>query len=274
MLLGSLAFAVMGALAHDLGPRCGWLVVVLARAGLVLVFAAAVAGLAGVNPFLWKPRTLWLRSIAGSISMFCTFYALNKLPIAHVFTLTNMFPIWVTLLSWPLFGERPTGLVWFSVVCAVVGVALIQQPNFSEGNFAALAALAGSLATAVAMIGLHRLHGIDARAIIVHFSGVALMFCIVALVISEPVAATTSVLDVTTLLMLLGVGVTATIGQFFLTKAFTYAQPSKVSVVGLTQIVFAFGLDYWQGYRSIDSTVLLGMGMVIAPTAWLMANRG
>ena len=41
---------------------------------------------------------------------------------------------------------------------------------------------------------------------------------------------------------MLGVGVTATFGQMCLTRAFTAGDPAKVSVICLTQVVFAFAL--------------------------------
>src|SRR5207245_11632297 len=122
MLFGSLAFASMGTMAHALNETCDWQVVALARTALVLVFVLPFA-LAGKTKFvIWKSRTLWIRSIAGSISVVCTFFALNRLPVSDVLTLTNMFPIWVALLSWPVFKERPTGGVWLVVVGAVTGV--------------------------------------------------------------------------------------------------------------------------------------------------------
>ena len=70
--------------------------------------------------------------------------------------------------------------------------------------------------------------------------------------------------------MLLGVGVSATIGQLLLTKAFTAGNAAKVSVVALSQVGFAmlFDLLFWS--RSFSPFALAGMGLVIVPTAWLM----
>jgi len=34
-----------------------------------------------------------------------------RLPVSHVLTLTNMFPIWVAVLSWPLLHELPAVLL-------------------------------------------------------------------------------------------------------------------------------------------------------------------
>lgn len=274
MILGSLSFAVMATMTHALRERCDWHVVALLRAFFALLFTALFALSAGVQLFVWKPRRLWIRSIAGSFSLICTFYALSQLPAANVVTLTNMFPLWVALFSWPLLGERPTLGVGVAVLMGVIGVALIQQPHLAKGNYTAtFVALAGSVFTAIAMIGLHRLKGIDPRAVIVHFSAVGMLFCIVAFLFGQHSHPLTDLLEESTLFMLLGVGIAATIGQFFLTKAFTFAAPARVAVVSLTQIVFALGIELWLWQRPVDSTALLGIGMVIAPTAWLMTHR-
>lgn len=273
MLAGSFSFTLMGALAHALGPRCDWQLIALARSGLALAFASALALASGVRLVFLRPRSLWMRSIAGSLSLVCTFFALTRLPVTEVLTLSNIFPVWVALLSWPLLGERPTGDVWLSVVSGVTGVALVQQPHFAEGNFATLAVLAGSLCTALAMIGLHRLQGIDTRAVVVHFSGVSVLFVLAAFWLFEHSDHPEGRLDARTALMLLGVGVTATIGQLFLTKAFSVGSPAKVSVVGLTQILFAMGLEVVLWDRTFNACTLLGMALILAPAAWLMTRR-
>jgi len=269
MLCGSLSFACMGTLAHALRDH-PWQVILVLRALLPLVFAMALALAAGVPLVFLRPWSLWLRSISGSLSMVCMFYAFPRLPVSDVFALNNMFPIWVALLAWPVLNQRPTAAVWLAVVSSVAGVALIQQVHIAEGNFAALVAFASSFLTAVAFIGLHRLQGIDARAIVAHFSGVALVICSIALLLSD--APLPSEFATPSLLLLLGVGVTATIGQLFLTKAFAAGAPAKVSVVGLTQIVFSMILDGLLFERSYSWETLLGFALVVIPTAWMMLH--
>jgi len=274
MILGSLAFALMATFAHGLRSRCDWQVVVLARAGLQLTLALVLALAGGVRLSVWQPRTLWVRSLAGSVAMVCMFFAYSRLPVSNVLTLANTFPIWVALLSWPLLKRPPSAPVWVAVASGVVGVYLIEEPQFADGSVASVVALASSVFTAIAMIALHRLGDIDARAIIVHFSAVALVFCVASLFLFERSSAPLDDLwDAPSLLLLLGVGVAATIGQLFLTKAFAVGKAANVSVVGLTQIVFAMVFDVlWFGHTFGLST-LLGMALVLTPIAWLMASR-
>jgi len=58
--------------------------------------------------------------------------------------------------------------------------------------------------------------------------------------------------------------------QLFLTKAFAAGPPTRVSVIGLTQVVFAVILDLIIWRHPLGPAKLLGMVLVLAPTAWLM----
>jgi hypothetical protein len=70
--------------------------------------------------------------------------------------------------------------------------------------------------------------------------------------------------------MLVGIGISATIGQVFLTLAFGRGAPAKVSVVGLMQIVFVLLMSMVIFGHAVNGLALLGTGLVIAPTAWLL----
>jgi drug/metabolite transporter (DMT)-like permease len=273
MLCGSLAFAAMGTLAHAVGTQCDWQVTAFFRSGICLLLVGSHALATGTRLVFFHPPILWMRSIAGSISLLCTFYVLPRLPVADVLTLTNVFPIWIALLSWPLLKERPSAGVWLAVLCGVAGVALVQQPHFAEGNFASVLALAASLTTALAMIGLHRLSGIDHRAVVVHFSLVSLLFIVGAYLAEGHQRSPLEDVDILGWLYLLGVGGCATIGQVFLTKAYAAGAPARISVVGLSQVVFAMILDVVFHGRALDASTLLGIGLVLAPVGWLILHR-
>jgi drug/metabolite transporter (DMT)-like permease len=273
MLLGSVAFAVMAALAHALRDRCDWQVIALARAALQLMCAVGLARIAGVRLVLAAPKLLWLRSLAGSVSMVCMFYAYTRLPVSDVFTLTNTFPLWVALLSWPLLHRPPSVRLWLALASAMVGVVLMQPPDFAERNLATLAALASSVFTAIAMLALNRLGELDARAIVAHFSGVALVCCASALLLFERAALSGQSWDVVSVLFLLGVGLSAVTYQLLLTKAFTAGEAVRVSIVNLTQIVFALVFDVFLFGHTFSGVALLGMTLVVAPTVWLMESR-
>jgi uncharacterized membrane protein len=134
------------------------------------------------------------------------------------------------------------------------------------------AALAAAGFTAVAMLGLHRLNDIDPRSVVVHFSAVATVFCVGAFLLTPRTEPVSRVAEPLVLLQLLGIGISATIGQVFLTLAFGRGAPAKVSVVGLTQIVFVLAMCSIIFDRSVNTVALIGTALVIAPTAWLLTQ--
>ncbi len=272
MLWGAFAFAVMGAFTHAASTSYDWQVIALARSTLALTIASLLAAKQRTPMVFIRPATLWIRSIAGSIAVMCNFYALSRLPIADALTLSNMFPVWIAVLSWPLLGRIPSRDVWLGVLCGVVGVVVLQQPYLAEGNLGTVAAVIGSLASAVALIGLHRLRHIAPNAIVVHFSCVSVITILVSMVAVPSSQSFTSQLTCPwpAPLYLLGVGVSATIGQLLLTRAFAMGAPARVSVIGLTQVGFAMVFDVILWDRSFEWHSLFGMLLVIGPTVWLM----
>jgi drug/metabolite transporter (DMT)-like permease len=280
MLCGTFSFSIMAVLVESLTraaapgvpPLCDWQTVSVFRAALVAVFAAVLAKWAGA-PLVWlRPARLWVRSVAGSCSMVGAFYAFHRLDSSDVVTLSNTFPIWVAVLSWPLYGHFPGGKTLAAILVGVAGVALVEQPHIASGNLGVLAALAAAAFTAVAMLGLHRLRDIDPRAVVVHFSAVATVFCVGAFFATPRSQPLERVLEVGVLAKLLGIGVSATVGQVFLTLAFGRGAPARVSVVGLMQIVFVLALSVWLFGRGVNATALAGTALVIAPTAWLLTR--
>lgn len=273
MLWASLAFAVMAAISHLAGERCDWQLVVVARAAVAFFFAFVIAKTFGVKLVVFGSRTLWVRSLAGSTGMICNFYALAHLPVSDTLTLMNTAPIWVTLLLWLVFKQKPTAGIVAAVLTSVVGIALIQQPHFQDGKFACLMALCGAFCTSIAMLGLNRLQHIDPRAIVVHFSGVASLATTMFLLATNRKDYSPQLTDKTTMVLLVLVGMAGVAGQIGMTKAFAKGQATQISVVALSQILFGLVFDVLFWSRGLNWISMLGMILVIVPTAWLILGR-
>jgi drug/metabolite transporter (DMT)-like permease len=262
-----------------LSSTYSWELIAVVRTGVALVLTLLLAIATRAQLVFWRPRTLWIRSFAGSVALLANFYAMTHYPISEVLALSNMFPLWVAVLSWPVLGERPRLDVFLAAGCGVAGVFFLQQPSgptgvqqHTHGILPVIAAVVASFASAIAMLGLHRLKGIDERAIVAHFSGVSLLFTLLALIVMPEVAAPRG-LTSSSIAPLLALGIAATVGQLFLTKAFTLGPPAQVSVVGLTQIGFSMILEMVFEQRQFSSTTLIGLALVVAPTAWVMTRR-
>ncbi|MGH9903154.1 MAG: EamA family transporter, partial [Pyrinomonadaceae bacterium] len=177
------------------------------------------------------------------------------------------------LLSGPALGQRPTASVWLAVAVGLAGIVLIQRPDLTVDRLAGLLALGNAFCTAVAMIGLNKLSGVDARAVVTHFSGVSTVFTLAFLMLSGGAVDYAALDSTTTLLLLAGVGLARTLGQLAMTRAFALGSPSRVSIIGLAQIVFALIFDAALWHRSFDALTVAGILLVAAPSAWLMLRN-
>src|SRR5437899_2810624 len=122
------------------------------------------------------------------------------------------------------------------------------------------------------MLGLHSLRNVDPRAIVVHFSAVATLFCVAAFLAFPRSHDPAGLADPVIVFKLVMMAISATVGQFFLTIAFGNGAPAKVAVVGLTQIVMGLALDVWLWDHPVNAISLVGTVLVIAPTAWLLTR--
>jgi drug/metabolite transporter (DMT)-like permease len=288
MLASAASFASMSACSHGLSGRCDWRIIAVARAGIAFALTTWLAKVGDVRVLFRWPATLWMRSIVGSFSMLFTFYALANLPVATAVTLFNTFPIWVTLLAWPVLKERPSAAFALALASGIAGVVLIENgKTMSAGEIviavdpirgAIIAALFAAVCTAVVMLGLHRLRYVHSLAIVVHFSAVATVVCALFAAITPLLSPDWrldwSVLyDPMTLLLLAAVGVFATLGQITMTRAFGVGRPQRLAVVGLTQVVFALGFDFAIWRFRPDALTFAGLILILAPAAWLVGRR-
>jgi drug/metabolite transporter (DMT)-like permease len=279
MLLGTLAFAVMAVLINELKEEVPWQWIALARSSLAMVFGAGLVLAARAKFVFLRPRTIWMRSLAGSISLLCGFYAMTHYDVSVVLTLTNMYPLWVAVLSWPLMGEVPSTDTWIAAVIGVLGVAVLSlgtsppglPVGISVGEVAGTTDYSATIAILASIVS-----ALDSRAVVTHFSFVSTMGClgaIGAVAFTQSNATSlglpSSVTSVT-LLMLLCVGIAATTGQLFLTKAFTTGSPSRISVIGLAQTAFTMLFQVILHNQQFSATTLAGMALIVAPTAWVL----
>jgi drug/metabolite transporter (DMT)-like permease len=281
MLASAFTFATMSACAHGLKDRCDWRMVIIARSGLAFLFTLIIARVQQA-PLVWPgPKTLWMRSIAGSLGMLCAFYTLTHMPISGAMTLQNSYPFWIALLSWPILGIRPSRTVWIALLCGIIGVALIAQTysdpsaHFDNQEFATVIAILASVLTSIVMFGLHHLAHVHPLAIAVHFAGIATVTCIGYTWLtswSKPVS-WAGAAEPMTLLLLFAVGALATLGQILMTSAFQKGQPDRLSTIALSQSVFALVYDclIWQHPLSVG--LVFGMVLILTPACWLAAHR-
>ena len=271
----------MALLAESLKEQFSYPWITMIRSGVATALAIALALAAGARLVFLKPLTLWIQSLSGWASMICGFYALTHYDVEIVLALTNMYPLWVAVLSWPLLGILPSKKTWCALVISCLGMWMVYASsivtvtipsNFSTPRTAIPMAILAGMLSGVALINLHRVRHIDTRSVVAHFSGVATT-CSLAVWLFVPVSPPTRPVDFDGVTRLIGIGLAATVGQLCLTKAFSTGSPTRVSVVGLSQVVVATLVKWFMEQRIPTTGSIIGMTLVIASTVWVILSH-
>ena len=162
VLAASAAFTVSAALAKAAAAEIPTIEIVMFRSVTVLLCLMLLLPRQGGLAAL-RTRRPWghvVRTISGFAGTFGAYYGYAHLPLAMVTALGFAMPIFLTLLSVPLLGER-VGLHRAGAVAAgLLGVLIVLRPWELGGEVPALPAmvvLAGVLAWTFSMISIRRM---------------------------------------------------------------------------------------------------------------------
>lgn len=181
-------------------------------------------------------KYIFSRSLFGTIGIFANFYAIGKLYIADASMLNKLSPFFAIIFSYFLLHEKIKPYQLLCVLTAFVGALFILRPGFdSVATFPAFIGLIGGMGAGLAYtnVRLATKHGAPGPLIVFCFS-VFSCVCAVPFIIFDH-----QPLVWWQLASLLLAGLSATLGQFSITAAYTYAPASELSVYDYTQIVFA-----------------------------------
>ena len=187
---------------------------------------------------------LVLRATLGTAGIFAHFYALSHITIAEGLTLNKTAPFFTVLFAWFFLGERSNRRQLLTLALAFFGVVLIAKPGFAGASAFPLAIglLSGVCAGgAYACVRGLRRHSVPPAFIILFFSAFSCLASVPFM------AAGFDPMTWRQVLVLLGAGAGAALGQFGITLAYGYAAPKDIAVFDYSGILFAaaFGLLFF-----------------------------
>jgi drug/metabolite transporter (DMT)-like permease len=79
------------------------------------------------GPMRWRMVLLGLCGF--TLVQLAQMIGLNLSPSADIALLATLSPLWITLLAWPMLGERPDSRSWLGFGLAIIGLALVVWPQ-------------------------------------------------------------------------------------------------------------------------------------------------
>ncbi len=246
-----------------------------------IVMVRSYVAFLAMTPVLWRagglaamrtnrPGGHFLRTIYGFFGTFTTVYGFAYLPIVTVTALGFAMPLFLTILSVPLLGERVGWRRASAVVVGLFGVLIMLRPwdDFMDSAGEPLAValvLAGVVTWALAMITIRKMGEAGEKnvTIVAWFTlGTALMATVCAI----PGWVTPSP---THLAMMVAAGVMSGVAQLLMTEGYRSGETTLVAPFEYGAIVYAtiLGILIWGEYPDLWTlagiAILVGAGLYI-----------
>lgn len=275
MLFASFMFAIMGVCVKLASDTSSTSEIVLCRGmvGMALIYALVRArGLSLRTTLPWHHA--W-RGFVGVTALWLWFFAIGRLPLATAMTLNYMAPIWIAAIVFTLgWWHRTRRFEWglsAAIVSSFVGVALLLKPTIhAEQWVGGLTALVSGLLSALAYIQVRKLGqlGEPEYRVVFYFSASGVLAGLISGLVDHWLQTgelqILHDLSATDIVLLLSIGVTATMAQIAMTRAYRYGAMLVTANLQYTGIVFSslWGILIW-GDR-LDLGGWLGIAIILA----------
>jgi drug/metabolite transporter (DMT)-like permease len=216
-----------------------------------------------------RPGVHAVRTVLGFIAMTTGYFGYVRLPLATVTALGFAMPLFLTLLSVPLLGERVGWQRGCAVVAGLVGVLIVVRPWQTAAADtpmdAVLLVLAGVVCWALTMITIKKLGETGERN-----ATIVLWYClgslVLSLALSLPGWVTPGPRDCA---LLIAAGLAGAAGQLLMTGAYRSGETTLIAPFEYAAIVHAtlFGALIWgevpDGWTFFGSAILIAAGLSI-----------
>jgi drug/metabolite transporter (DMT)-like permease len=212
-------------------------------------------------------RTHAVRSLAGTISIFCLYSAVTMIPLADVTAITFTAPMFLTVLAMVFLGERIHRFRWTALGIGFLGMLMMVGPHvaFSEGaSTGALVALGNAIFAAIALVFVRSMSGREHAITITFYFSLTFMVC------SALTALQGWPLPTPNQWVFIGVaGLLGVFGQLLMTYSYRYAEASTLAPLDYSNLVLAaiLGYAFFDEIPSlsvwIGAPLVIGAGLII-----------
>ena len=209
----------------------------------------------------WRMKRPWAvqaRALSGTAASVLSVIAFTTIPLAEVYALIFLAPLFVTLMSMFLLKEQVGPWRWFAIIAGFAGVLLVVRPGFRELEVGHIAAVVVALLAAFSVILMRSLSSRETRTTmlgflmlyIIGFNGVAMLVT----------GARTPTLQEAAILLI--AGIFAATGNILLLRATRFAPANQLASTHYSQIVWAVVLGALFFQEEPDLLAILGLAII------------
>lgn len=272
MLVGSLFLAMMGAIVKLLSAHLSSVEIVFFR-NVIGVFIISYS-LYRIKP-VQKGGKFWLlafRGMIGFLALLMYFYNIAHIDYAEAITFTKTSPVFTAFFAYLFLKERLSWIGWVAIGIGFVGIVLITGVSTESITKTDLLGVLSGVGAALAYTSIRELKNYyDVKTIALSFmlTGTlgALLLMLLSLYVENDqwdfLFAPFTMPTLKEWILIFFMGIFATIGQIYLTKAYSVTKAAIVATISYSSILFALVIGLLLGDGFPSAAVISGAVLIV-----------
>ena len=210
-----------------------------------------------------RPFLHFKRCISGLIAIIAIFFALRKLPLATVVSITYAAPIFTTIMSIFFLSEKVGIYRWIAVLVGFIGILIISEPGFNSLNIYYVYPIIFCIGLSYVSITLRQLSTTEPIWLIGFYFSFSIMICSFFTIFDGWI-----VPNAKDFFLLSMVGILGGVANLLLTQAYKLSEVSLVTPLRYLALPFAifFGYLIWNEiptYKTLSGALLVIFSSII-----------
>jgi len=273
MLISALCLAIMGSMAKVLSSHLPTIEIVFFRNALGVILISISIIKSPLKQVGGKALLLFFRAFIGLIAMFSFFYNIANISLSDAVTYSRLSPIFTAIFACWFLKETIGKKGWFAIFLGFTGMLMVMQPLGFVFEKAHLFGLLNAVCAALAFTSIRELKKYyDTRTIVLSFMGIGTFVPLVAMLLSQVYSSDNFSFLLNTFVMpkpsdwiyILGIGLSSTLGQIYMTKAYGSTKAGFVGAVGYSVIPFSLIIGMILGDDLPNILAFIGIAAIIA----------
>ncbi len=271
MFASSFGFALMNAFAKILSTNIPAMENIFFRSivmVIIMLFIYVYISIRNKNKKRLKKGgfiKLFMRVAFGSFAMFCVFYNIATIPLGTATAFAQSVPIYVVFIGFFFLKEKVSIAIICATLIGFIGILMIGNPSINGLSIAnILCGIASGIGMAIAFVALKGLKDyFDNSFVILSFAlGTTILGLFGMLIPIENVGGFVMPTNIEWFFILC-MGISGTIAQHFLNKAYVIAPVGIVAPIDYSRIIFSIFLGILLGDSIPNLTTSIGIALII-----------
>lgn len=283
MLLASLLFAFMGAMAKELSDSMSSVEVVFFRNVFGVFFILISIYKSPLKQLGGKFWLLVFRGVAGFVALLFFFYNISQIPLGEAMTFSKTSTIFTAVLAYIFLKEKLGFKGWLGVFIGFIGIIFITEFDGSSLEKNDYLGILSGVGAALAYTSVRELKNFyDTRAIVLSFMSIGTIAPMILMLIgtfySNPnldfMLGTFVMPKVDDWIYIILLGIFSTYAQIYMTKAYYFAKAGIIGTISYSNIVFSIILGLFLGDAFPSSSIVLGIILIVISGLLVSDKKG